>query len=76
MEDIYVDIRKIELGERLNKDMITVEALIEELDNALYKIDLLEEDIKTLKESDEERYEDYLSNEADNYNDDKKLGLL
>ena len=76
MEDIYVDIRHIELSERLNKDMITVKALIEELDNALYKIDLLEEEIKELKKTDEERYENYLSNRADNYNDDKKLGLL
>lgn len=50
----------------------TIECMLEEL---LDVIQEQEDKIKELSRTDEERYDDFLWQEADNYNDDVKLGL-
>lgn len=73
MNEILVDIRKYELSDRLKKDMISIQALLDELNNAFYEIDILKDEIKELKKTDEERYEDYLSQKIDEMYEERKL---
>lgn len=52
MEDVLIDIRKLDLADRLGKDMISVQALLEELENAYDRIDNLKEKLKENGEPD------------------------
>ena len=45
MDEVMVDIRNYELTDRLKLDMISVESLLNELENALDEIDRLKEQI-------------------------------
>ena len=68
MNDILVDIRKFDLADRLGKDMISVDALLSELEDALDKIEELKEEIEDLKTPNEE--------DMDGIMDDRRLGIL
>ena len=48
MSEIMIDLRKYDLADRLKVDMISVESLLNELENALDEIDSLKEQIKEL----------------------------
>lgn len=47
---VLVDLRKLDLADRLGKDLITVESLLEELENALDKVDEYKEKLKELNQ--------------------------
>ena len=49
MSEIMIDLRKYDLADRLKVDMISVESLLNELENALDEIDSLKEQIKKLE---------------------------
>jgi hypothetical protein len=44
MENVLIDLRKYDLADRLGLDMISVEALLSKLEDALNEIDKLKED--------------------------------
>ena len=46
MAEVMVDIRNYDLADRLKLDMISVDSLLNELENALDEIDRLKEQIK------------------------------
>lgn len=48
MSEIMVDLRKYDLADRLKVDMISIESLLNELENALDEIDSLKEQIEEL----------------------------
>ena len=48
MSEIMIDLRKYDLADRLKVDMISVESLLNELENALDEIDSLKEQIEEL----------------------------
>lgn len=48
MDEVFVDLRKYDLADRLGKDMISVDYLLRELEDALDRIDYLKEQIKEL----------------------------
>ena len=48
MSEVMIDLRKYDLADRLKVDMISVESLLNELENALDEIDSLKEQIKEL----------------------------
>lgn len=52
MNEVYVDLRKLDLADRLGKDMITIDALLRELENALDEIVILKDEIKNLQDED------------------------
>ena len=54
MEDVLIDIRKLDLADRLGKDMISVQALLEELENAYDRIDSLKERLEDVAEEPDE----------------------
>lgn len=56
MNEVYVDIRKLDLADKLGQDMISVEALLREYEDALYKIKNLEEQIKDMLQDIEDNY--------------------
>lgn len=78
MEDIYVDIRNANdwIKKYFNSDFVSVDQLISCIEDLDSEVEVLKEQIEEYEKTEEERYENYLSNKADNYNDDKKLGLL
>ena len=49
MSEVMIDLRKYDLADRLKVDMISVESLLNELENALDEIDSLKEQIKKLE---------------------------
>ncbi len=46
MSEVMVNLKGTELGDRLQIDMISVESLISEFENALYEMDYLKKQIK------------------------------
>lgn len=68
MNEIYVDLRKLDLADRLGKDMISVDYLLRELEDALDRIDDLKEQIKELEEPEDE--------DIDGYIKDKRMGII
>ena len=63
MEEVMVDIRKYDLADRLGLDMISVEALLSKLEDALNEIDKLKEEAKDNEPSNEE-WTDYYINKG------------
>ena len=49
MNEVLIDLRKFDLADRLNMDMISVDSLLRELEDALETIDALKEEIEDLK---------------------------
>lgn len=68
MDEVFVDLRKLDLADRLGKDMISVDALLNELEDALDKVDSLKEKIKELNEPEDE--------DIDGYIKDKQMGII
>lgn len=64
MDEVFIDLRKYDLADRLGKDMISVDALLNELESAYEKID-------TLKEKPQE--EDGEPDEYDIWHDNKMM---
>ena len=56
MEDVMVDLRKYDLADRLKLDMISVAALINDLENALDEIDSLKEQLEEEKRQKDSLY--------------------
>ena len=56
MEDVMVDLRKYDLADRLKLDMISVAALINDLENALDEIESLKEQLEDLKREKDSLY--------------------
>lgn len=54
MNEVLVDIRKLDLADRLGKDMISVEALLGELEDALNKIDEYKDRLEEVAEEPDE----------------------
>ncbi len=54
MNEVLVDLRNYDLSNRLEKDMISVETLTRILEDTLDKVDMLEEEIKVLKQKPDE----------------------
>lgn len=68
MDEVFVDLRKLDLADRLGKDMISVDYLLRELEDALDRIDDLKEQIKELNEPEDE--------DIDGYIKDKRMGII
>lgn len=68
MDEVFVDLRKYDLADRLGKDMISVDYLLRELEDALDTIDNLKEQIKELNEPEDE--------DIDGYIKDKRMGII
>lgn len=66
--DVYVDLRKFDLSDRLGIDMISIDRLLTTLEEALDKIDVLKEKIDELSYIPED--------DIDGRMDDKRLGIL
>lgn len=56
MEDVMVDLRKYDLADRLKLDMISVAALINDLENALDEIESLKEQLEEEKRQKDSLY--------------------
>ena len=73
MDEVFVDLRKYDLADRLKLDLISVEALFNRLEDALDEIDRLKIELNETSKSDEEKYDDYLWEQADRINDERKI---
>ena len=49
MEEVLIDLRKYDLADRLHLDLISVDSLLRELEDALDTIDSLKEQIEDLQ---------------------------
>ena len=58
MEEILVDLRKYDLSRELKKDFVSVDELLDLLENKIYEIKNLEEKIEKLERPNED-YPDY-----------------
>lgn len=73
MEEVLIDLRKYDLADRLKLDLISVDALLNRLEDALDEIDRLKIELNETSKSDEEKYDDYLWEQADRINDERKI---
>lgn len=73
MEEVLIDLRKYDLADRLKLDLISVDALLNRLEDALDEIDRLKIELNETLKSDEEKYDDYLWEQADRINDERKI---
>ena len=53
MNEVYIDLRKYDLADRLGLDLIRTDDLLNRFEEALNEIDLLKEEIKDMKEEHE-----------------------
>lgn len=56
MKEVMIDLRKYDLSNKLGLDMISVDALLNELEDALCEIESLKEEIEDLKQDREDNY--------------------
>lgn len=79
MNEVFIDMRKQNRWVQKyfkNKDLVSVEELISCIEDLDSEIDTLNEQLREATKTDEERYDEYLWEEADRYNDDKRMGLI
>ena len=56
MSEVMIDLRKYDLADRLKVDMISVESLLNELENALDEIDSLKEQLEEAQKEKDSLY--------------------
>lgn len=68
MEEIFVDLRKYDLCNELKKDYISIDELLNILEDKIYKIKYLEDKIRELETPEEEPddYEERLIRRSEN----------
>ena len=74
--EIMIDLRNYDLADRLKVDMISVDSLLNELEDAFNEIDKLKKIIEDLSMSEEEKQERAYNQSVDDYIDDYRLGII
>ena len=73
MSELFIDMRKENewIRKHFDADYVSVEAVLNLIEDLDAEIDHLREEVEEVKKSDNEKYEEWLSERADLLNDEK-----